>query len=324
VWFPFAQMEPSKFQQLFDQLARTPLSKVLAFVAVCSILRLAMHPVLIRTAAHRRTGFYSIAKTFNEIFDAVVYAGVVVFMLIRPFAVQTFLIPSGSMLDTLQINDFIIANKAIYRYSEPQRGDIIVFKPPVEAVDSDQREIDFIKRLMGAPGDIVIVKDGVVFRNGVKLVEPYLNDENHYIRSDWKLVHYEGSYKPWIGKYIPVFLYDERLGNYNTNTARAYAVGADLRDPNAVNRAQVTNGFKPQDMLTPEEVKLARELAEAPPAKIPAGFYLMMGDNRNGSFDGRAWGLVPRENIVGRSEVIWWPMGRWQKTLPVRVGAEPK
>ena len=46
------------------------------------------------------------------------------------------------------------------------------------------------------------------------------------------------------------------------------------------------------------------------PQPIPAGFYLMMGDNRNGSLDGRAWGLVPRDSIIGRSEVIWFPMGR--------------
>jgi signal peptidase I len=317
-------MEPSKAQQLFDQLARTPLSQVLGFVAVCTILRLVVHPILLRTEPHRRTGFYGVAKFFNEVFDAVVYAGVVVFMLIRPFAVQTFLIPSGSMLDTLQINDFIIANKAIYRYSEPQRGDIIVFKPPAEAVDSNQKEIDFIKRLMGVPGDTIVVKDGNVYRNGVKLVEPYLNEENHYIRSDWKLVHYEGSYKPWNGKYIPVYLNDEGFGNYNTSIARAYAIGANPDMPGPILHAQVMTGFKTQDSLTADEVKLETELAQAPPAKIPAGYYLMMGDNRNGSFDGRAWGLVPRENIVGRSEVIWWPASRWQRTLPVRVGAEPK
>lgn len=324
MWLPLAQMEPSRSQQLFDQLARTPLSQVLAFVAICSVLRLALHPILIKTVPHRRTGFYGFAKFLNEVFDAVVYAGVVVFMLIRPFAVQTFLIPSGSMLDTLQINDFIIANKAIYRYTEPQRGDIIVFKPPAEALDKGQGEIDFIKRLIGAPGDVVTVKDGSVYRNGVKLVEPYLNDENHYIRSDWKLVRYEGSYKPWNGKYIPVYLNDIGLGNYNTNTARAYSVGAKLDSQDALDHAQVIDGFKQEDQLTPGEVQIEKELAAAPPAKIPPGYYLMMGDNRNGSFDSRSWGLVPRDNIVGRSEIIWWPMRRWQRTVSVPVSGETK
>ena len=56
------------------------------------------------------------------------------------------------------------------------------------------------------------------------------------------------------------------------------------------------------------------KLIQAPAEKVPPGYYLMMGDNRNGSFDSRGWGLVPRDAIVGRSEAIWLPMSRWRAT----------
>lgn len=326
-----AEPGPTQFQQIFDQLARTPLSRVLIFVAICTILRAATYPYLSKTVAHQRGRAYGFIKVLNEIFDAVIYAGVVVFMLIRPFAVQTFLIPSGSMLETLQINDFIIANKAIYRYTEPKRGDIIVFKPPPEALDANQTDVDFIKRLMGKPGDLVEVRDGHVFRNGVMLVEPYLSVANVYVQNDWKLVYYDGPYQPWKGHYIPVYYQRssfESVANHGSPTAKAYGIGFD---PNymdqksksiVINQGEGETAWLDLSKMTPEETKRMQYLLDAPPAKIPNGFYLMMGDNRNESYDSRGWGLVPRENIVGRSELIWWPPPRWGRTLPVRVGLE--
>lgn len=328
----FAQAEsgPTSFQQIFDQLARTPLSHVLIFVAVCTIARMATYPYLSKTEPHRRIGIYGSIKFLNEIFDAIIYAGVVVFMLIRPFAVQTFLIPSGSMLETLQINDFIIANKAIYRYTEPKRGDIIVFKPPVEALDKDQTDVDFIKRLMGKPGDLVEVRDGHVFRNGVQLQEPYLSPLNQYVNNDWKLVHYEGPYQPWKDKYIPVYYQRSGYGstaNWRTPTSRAYAIGFDPNYPGEDTKSiplqdEDHDSWLPLEKISAEDTARMQYLVSAPPAKIPDGYFLMMGDNRNQSYDGRGWGLVPRDSIVGRSEVIWWPPPRWSRTLPVRVGTE--
>ncbi len=323
-----AESGPSQFQQLFDQLARTPLSHVLIFVAVCTVARMATYPYLSKTEAHRRVGIYGSVKFLNEIFDAIIYAGVVVFMLIRPFAVQTFLIPSGSMLETLQINDFIIANKAIYRYTEPKRGDIIVFKPPVEALDANQTDVDFIKRLMGKPGDVVEVKDGHVLRNGVVLSEPYLSPANQYVNNDWKLVHYVGPYQPWNGRYIPVYYERSSTGSLANHggmwpNAKAYAIGFDPNYMDQQSKSAVEeHSWLDVSNMTPEETTRMQYLLDAPPAKVPDGYFLMMGDNRNESYDGRGWGLVPRDSIVGRAEVIWWPPPRWSRTLPVRVGKE--
>ena len=72
--------------------------------------------------------------------------------------------------------------------------------------------------------------------------------------------------------------------------------------------------WKPVSELTQADWAYAHELEQAPPAKVPTGFVLMMGDNRNFSYDGRAWGLGPREDVIGRSEFIWLPINRWRIT----------
>lgn len=88
---------------------------------------------------------------------------IIVVFLVRAFLVQAYNIPSGSMKPTLLVGDFILVNKLVYRLSEPQRGDIIVFKWPVNP------QIDFIKRIIGMPGDIIEVRGEKVFINGQEL-----------------------------------------------------------------------------------------------------------------------------------------------------------
>lgn|GEM_PF-212641 len=320
-----ASSETGGFRGFIDAVARTPLSEVVAFVAICTIIRLAVYPMLRKTPVHQRTGGYTTGRIVNEFLDAVVYAGVFVFLLIRPFAVQAFLIPSASMQDTLLEGDFIVANKAIYRYSEPKIGDIIVFKPPVIATSKSQRDdngevkVDFIKRCQGLPGDVVEVRDGELYRNHKKVDEPYVADRNKPMTYDWKLVQYHGVHKEWEGKYIPVVLEHNNLSggpNYNLQNgiAKSFGIGVlphafDSPEP-WVNHEE----WKSRDQLTSEEQQMIKELDEAPPAAVPPGYVLMMGDNRGNSFDGRAWGLIPRENVIGRSEFIWLPFSRWRMT----------
>jgi signal peptidase I len=291
-----AQMgEPNKFADFIDKLARTPLSQVVYFVAACTILRIALYPVLARSKPHQRGGGYTAARILNESLDAIVYAGVFVFLLIRPFGIQAFKIPTGSMLNTLQINDFIVANKAIYRYTDPKHGDIVVFKPPERAKQPGQGDVDFIKRCIGIPGDVVEIRDGQLYRNGVAVPEPYVfylypdntpnprrvpEEERWQFEYDFKIVEYRGQI--W-----PVSIRGE-----------------------AVN----THGLPTVDEFQADDEAMMQELKSLPPAKIPPGHYLFMGDNRFGSLDGRAWGLVPRSDIIGRSEFVWFPPGRWGRT----------
>ena len=117
-----------------------------------------------------------------------------VFGFVRPFVMEAFWIPSGSMIPTLQINDRVLVNKFIYRFTEPERGDIVVFQsveggplPPAQnpvsrlidvlradGPDEPQRQ-DLIKRVVGLPGDEVAVRRGRLFVNGEPQREPYTN-----------------------------------------------------------------------------------------------------------------------------------------------------
>ena len=91
-----------------------------------------------------------------------------VFGFVRPFVMEAFWIPSGSMIPTLKIGDRVLVNKFIYRFTEPMRGDIIVF----ESVDNSNE--DLIKRVVGLPGDKIAVRGGKLFVNGEPQREPYV------------------------------------------------------------------------------------------------------------------------------------------------------
>jgi signal peptidase I len=99
---------------------------------------------------------------------------VMIVLLIRAFVAQAYNIPSGSMKPTLLVGDFILVNKLVYRFSEPRRGDIVVFKYPIEP------KIDFIKRIVALPGEEVEVRNNQVFINGkpLPLIEVGRGEEN--------------------------------------------------------------------------------------------------------------------------------------------------
>ena len=92
-----------------------------------------------------------------------------VFGFVRPFVMEAFWIPSGSMIPTLEIGDRVLVNKFIYRFTEPKRGDIIVFT----SVDNPHE--DLIKRVVGLPGDTIAVRHGHLILNGERQKDPYLN-----------------------------------------------------------------------------------------------------------------------------------------------------
>jgi signal peptidase I len=330
--FPLlAQTQPAQANRLIDTIARTPLSRIILLVVVLTAIRLLVAPYLRSVPIHKRDTWYAACRFLNETFDAVIYAGVFVFLLIRPFCIQMFQIPTGSMLETLQINDFIVANKAVYRYSDPKVGDIVVFRPPNGAIqdpsyiDPDgQVNQDYIKRCVGVPGDLVEVKDGKLWRNGKPVAEPYLSDPNRYIKNFYKLVHYTGKYatgdyKNYDDAYVPVNAPFEFSSHPRINDGRSTGVPIGFNFVIAASSIVVIDGErqiipKDDESRTPQEVRLNDELCDAPPARIPPGYFLMMGDNRNWSFDGRFWGLIPRSAIIGRSEAVMWPPSRWRRT----------
>ena len=194
-------------------------------------------------------------------------------LVVRSFIVEPFQIPSGSMIPTLEIGDFILVNKYTYglrlpvlgtkvmEVGEPDYGDVMVFFPP-----GDDRY--FIKRVVGLPGDEIRLVNNLLYINGAAMPQTEL--ETHDGQSSYRVV-------------------TENLKGVDHLVRRRRDAG-----------------------------KYGDNFVEI----VPAGHYFLVGDNRDNSWDSRAWGSVPEENIVGRAFVIWM---HWEKMLSVpsfdRVGA---
>jgi len=180
-----------------------------------------------------------------------IVGAVAIVLAIKAWVVNPYRIPSSSMEPTLHCarpaagceagtSDRVLANRFIYHFRDPRRGEIVVFNTPPLARQECGSEGTFVKRLIALPGEVWEERNGFVYINGRKLNEPYIQPS----RRD-----------------------SQTLG-----------------------------------------------LADLPPrgkyTRIPAGYYLMMGDNRNSSCDSRRWGLVPRKNLIGKVFATYWPPGR--------------
>lgn len=114
-------------------------------------------------------------KTLVAIFEFIKTTTVVIFfaLIIRFFIIQPFIVEGQSMLPTFENNDYLITEKISYMLRAPQRGEIVIFRPP------DNPSINYIKRIIGLPGDHIEIKDGSIYVNSQKIKEPYLtSDEN--------------------------------------------------------------------------------------------------------------------------------------------------
>lgn len=184
-----------------EALANLSVMNVALIALVLTVIRLLLLNPLRPVMAGKAIELPGSVRAVAEVFESLIVALVLVFLIIRPFFVQAFFIPSESMEPTLlghdvgniggayhddSVHDRLFVNKLVYRYSEPHHGDIIVFRAPKEADGEDlqkklpQVENVLIKRCIGLPGDTIEVKkDGdhsAVWRNGVKLIEPYIKE----------------------------------------------------------------------------------------------------------------------------------------------------
>jgi signal peptidase I len=228
-----------------------------------------------------------------------------VVLLLRSFIFEPFRIPSDSMMPTLLDGDFIIVNKYAYglrlpvinrkilNVGEPQRGDVVVFRWPLDP------STNFIKRLVGLPGDHVEVHDNLILINGKPV--PF----------------YVGTQRYNDGCYVNMSLAHERLGTHE-HEALFCPVALD-RQPvlPGCNRSGV-RGYVCGDEDAPGGVR-----ATAFVGVVPPGHYLMMGDNRDNSDDGRSWGYVPEDALVGKATRIWfnWDPRRAGGPIWSRIGA---
>jgi len=147
-------------------------------------------------------------SAFREYAEAILIA-VIIALVVRTLVVQAYKIPSGSMRDTLLLGDYIFVNKLIYKFIEPKRGDIVIFKYPLQDNETGivksiketyelivlrkkvQRK-DYIKRIIAVPGDVVTGRDGAVFVNDEVYEEPYVRGKDYEPFGPYKVP--EGSY----------------------------------------------------------------------------------------------------------------------------------
>lgn len=145
----------------------TPL-QLLTLVAIIAAVRivLSLRPVV--ASSNGRTT--AIAR---EYLDPFIVAGLAAWILIT-FVARTYYIPSASMVPTLEVHDVLLVDKFEYRFHKPNEGDIVVFPPPIPTPD------DFIKRIIGRPGDTMRIEGGIVYINGKALAEPYIAQRPDY------------------------------------------------------------------------------------------------------------------------------------------------
>jgi signal peptidase I len=223
---------------------------------------------------------------FREYFESLVTT-LVMALFGMTFIIQAVTVPTGSMQNTIMINDYFLVNKFVFAPKStylpflPQRdivrGDIVVFKYPgfrdgLKHDDPPTYQTNYIKRVIGLPGETVEFKDNHVYINGELLPERRLvTPEPHSQTTSNKDVTEVEPQKPeekWSVTYWQKTMDDVKAGKSVTQGMKYGVAGGKMQ--------------------------------------VPENEYLVMGDNRDNSLDGRFWGFVPRELIIGQALFVYW------------------
>jgi len=221
-------------------------------------------------------------------------------LFIRATLVQAFNIPSASMQPTLLIGDFILVNKLVYRLSEPQRGDVVVFKYPINP------SLDYIKRIVGVPGDRITFEEYFDQRAEARIYRIKVNGRELPLRHV-RLVSDDGRFYNEFEERL-VRNGEEIVHRIWFRTSR-YIAGGTFIDENSL-EAKVCERWEDYRGPAGGLIVAFKEggltlLKKCTEFTVPEGYYFVMGDNRDNSEDSRFWGFVPRENIVGKAFVIY-------------------
>ncbi len=209
-------------------------------------------------------------------------------LVIRWALMEAYVIPSASMLPSLLIHDHIFVNKAVYgvripfsekwlvKFTGPKRGEVIVFKYPVD------KEIFFIKRIVGLPGDKILYENGKLYIN-----DQLIETEPQATSVDWDAVN-DGDFRRE----------DIQNPNFQTDAKGNYTHFIEKI------------GEKAHSVILRKDDGFGRSEG---PWTVPQGMLFVMGDNRDNSHDSRRWGFLPEENILGRAMFVWLSC---EETLP--------
>jgi signal peptidase I len=208
-----------------------------------------------------------------ENFKSIVGA-LAIFLILRAFLIEAYRIPSGSMIPTLLVGDWLFVNKAIFgahipftssnlpAFREPRRGDVVVFVSPYQADEAEQGRDPtptLVKRLVGTPGDTLFMRKGVLYVNGIAQRQGY--GASAQVSAEM------------ANSVDPLFDWQKKVG------LRSSRFGASPTQPNHDNWG---------------------------PLVVPARRLFMMGDSRYNSKDSRYWGFVPRENVRGKPLFVYY------------------
>jgi len=210
-----------------------------------------------------------------------------VLLVLRSFIFEPYRIPSDSMMPTLLDGDFIVVNKYAYglrwpvthrkfvAIGEPQRGDVVVFRFPPDP------SINYIKRVVGLPGDLLEVRSDRLIVNGQPVP---LNEVGRY--ED--------------GCYFNMRLAEEQLGEHKHRILHCVTPDSLGVPPQPGCNREITQNYICDE---PSELSSGDQGDHA--IRVPPGSYLMVGDNRDNSYDGRFWGFVDEKLLVGKATRIW-------------------
>jgi signal peptidase I len=231
-------------------------------------------PGVATTALEQDAQLPWLVDTAQQIFPVIAFV-----MVLRSFLYEPFQIPSGSMMPTLLVGDFILVEKFTYglkdpvmrnkffELGKPERGDVVVFKfPPAP-------NLDYIKRVVGLPGDTVI------YRNKQLQIKPMCDVTENCAPFQTIELKFESRGEAYQ-QFAPLEKYTEQLSDVSHQIYRTQGRARS-------NRYYSQPGTQSDEWIVPE------------------GQYFVMGDNRDNSEDGRYWGFVPEANLVGKAVAIW-------------------
>ncbi|MDF7676064.1 signal peptidase I [Neisseriaceae bacterium ESL0693] len=263
---------------------------LLCFVLFSGVLWV-MHKYILKTSANHVDNHH-LTDYMSGFFPIIL----VVFVL-RSFVAEPFQIPSSSMRPGLVVGDFILVNKYAYGLRLPilnnvlipvgkvQRGDVVVFNYP------ENPKINYIKRVIGLPGDVVTYQHKVLSINGQEMTD-----------TDEQLTYRYQERVPQLGM-VPFTAqqFGENLGSKQIDILK-------MSDKPTLFSQGVRQAFPYKDQCTyfPDDTGFT--------CKVPAGHYFMMGDNRDNSEDSRYWGFVDDQLLVGKAFLVWLNLGDLKRT----------